>query len=158
MRSRSRVLRKTQVVPSGHDPSHYVTRRLMAPAHDGEMIPVTLLYRKDAKLDGSEPVWLYGYGSYGISIPAGFNTNILSLVDRGFIYAIALHDLGQPQEAVKQLQALLRQLPRSEDVLLALTNYSAELGQRDQARSYARTLTEIAPGNTAYQQLLQKLK
>ena len=89
MRSRSRVLRKTQVVPSGHDPSHYVTRRLMAPAHDGEMIPVTLLYRKDAKLDGSEPVWLYGYGSYGISIPAGFNTNILSLVNRGFIYATA---------------------------------------------------------------------
>ena len=58
-------------------------------AHDGETIPVTLLYRKDAKLDGSEPVWLYGYGSYGISIPAGFNTNILSLVNRGFIYATA---------------------------------------------------------------------
>ena len=89
MRTRSRVLRKTQDVPSGHDPSHYVTRRLMAPAHDGETIPVTLLYRKDAKLDGSEPVWLYGYGSYGISMPAGFNTNILSLVNRGFIYATA---------------------------------------------------------------------
>lgn len=89
MKTRSRVLRKTQEVPSGHDPSQYVTRRLMAPAHDGEMIPVTLLYRKDAKLDGSEPVWLYGYGSYGISIPAGFNTNILSLVNRGFIYATA---------------------------------------------------------------------
>ena len=89
MKTRSRVLRKTQAVPSGHDPSQYVTRRLMAPAHDGETIPVTLLYRKDAKLDGSEPVWLYGYGSYGISIPAGFNTNILSLVNRGFIYATA---------------------------------------------------------------------
>jgi oligopeptidase B len=89
MRTRSRVLRKMQEVPSGHDPSHYVTRRIMAPAHDGETIPVTLLYRKDAKLDGSEPLWLYGYGSYGISIPAGFNTNILSLVNRGFIYAIA---------------------------------------------------------------------
>lgn len=89
MRERSRVLRKTQQVPSGHDPSHYVTRRLMAPAHDGEMIPVTLLYKKDAKLDGSGPVWLYGYGSYGISMPAGFNTNILSLVNRGFIYATA---------------------------------------------------------------------
>jgi oligopeptidase B len=89
MKTRSRVLRKTQVVPSGHDPSQYVTRRLMAPAHDGETIPVTLLYRKDAKLDGSEPLWLYGYGSYGISIPAGFNTNILSLVNRGFIYATA---------------------------------------------------------------------
>ena len=89
MRDRTRVLRKTQEVPSGHDPSHYVTRRIMAPAHDGETIPITLLYAKHAKLDGSAPLWLYGYGSYGISIPAGFNTNILSLVNRGFIYAIA---------------------------------------------------------------------
>jgi oligopeptidase B len=89
MKTRTRTLRKMQEVPSGHDPSHYVTRRIFAPAHDGETIPVTLLYRKDAKLDGSEPLWLYGYGSYGISIPAGFNTNILSLVNRGFIYAIA---------------------------------------------------------------------
>ena len=87
--ARTRVLRKMQEVPSGHDPSQYVTRRIMAPAHDGETIPVTLLYRKDARLDGSEPLWLYGYGSYGISMPAGFNTNILSLVNRGFIYAIA---------------------------------------------------------------------
>jgi oligopeptidase B len=89
MRSRTRTLRKMQEVPSGHEPSHYVTRRIFAPAHDGEMIPVTLLYAKGAKLDGSEPLWLYGYGSYGMSIPAGFNTNILSLVNRGFIYAIA---------------------------------------------------------------------
>lgn len=89
MRTRTRSLRKMQEVPSGHDPSQYVTRRIFAPAHDGETIPVTLLYRTDAKLDGSAPLWLYGYGSYGISIPAGFNTNILSLVNRGFIYAIA---------------------------------------------------------------------
>jgi oligopeptidase B len=89
MRTRERVLRKTQEVPSGHDPSQYVARRLLAPAHDGEQIPVTLLYRKDAALDGSAPLWLYGYGSYGISMPSGFNTNILSLVNRGFIYAVA---------------------------------------------------------------------
>ena len=89
MRDRSRLLRKTQEVPSGHEPSNYVTRRILAPAHDGETIPVTLLYRKTTALDGMAPLWLYGYGSYGISIPAGFNTNILSLVDRGFIYAIA---------------------------------------------------------------------
>ena len=62
---------------------------MLAPSHDGEMIPVTILHRADAKLDGSEPLWLYGYGSYGISMPSGFNTNILSLVDRGFIYATA---------------------------------------------------------------------
>jgi oligopeptidase B len=89
MRARTRVLRKTQTVPSGHDAANYVTRRVQAPSHDGELIPVTLLYRKDTKLDGSAPLWLYGYGSYGITIPASFNTNILSLVDRGFVYAIA---------------------------------------------------------------------
>ena len=89
MRRRTRVLRKTQIVPSGHDPANYVTRRIQAPAHDGELIPVTLLYRKSTPLDGSAPLWLYGYGSYGITIPASFNTNILSLADRGFVYAIA---------------------------------------------------------------------
>ncbi len=89
MRDRTRLLRKMQEVPSGHDPKNYITRRVLAPAHDGESIPVTLLYAKSTPLDGSAPLWLYGYGSYGISIPAGFNTNILSLVDRGFIYAIA---------------------------------------------------------------------
>jgi oligopeptidase B len=89
MRDRTRVLRKTQVVPSGHDPSQYVTRRIQAPAHDGESIPVTLLYRRGTPLDGTAPLWLYGYGSYGISMPVGFSTNILSLVNRGFVYAIA---------------------------------------------------------------------
>ena len=89
MRTRERVLMKTQEVPSGHDISKYTTRRIQATAHDGEQIPVTLLYRKSTPLDGSAPLWLYGYGSYGISIPASFNTSILSLVDRGFIYAIA---------------------------------------------------------------------
>lgn len=87
--TRERVLRKEQEVPSGHTASDYVTRRLMAPAEDGETVPVSILYRKDTKLDGSAPLLLYGYGSYGISIPASFNTNCLSLVDRGFVYAIA---------------------------------------------------------------------
>jgi oligopeptidase B len=89
MASRTRTLRKTQEVPSGHDPSHYVTRRHFAPAKDGETVPISLLYKKDTPLDGSAPVFLYGYGSYGISIPASFSTTRLSLVDRGFIFAIA---------------------------------------------------------------------
>ena len=89
MRTRERVLLKTQEVPSGHNPDDYVTRRLLAPAPDGELVPVSLLYRKDTPLDGSAPCLLYGYGSYGIAIPASFNTNCLSLVDRGFVYAIA---------------------------------------------------------------------
>ncbi len=89
MRTRERVLRKTQEIPSGHDISLYETRRIQATAHDGERIPVTLLYRKTTPRDGTAPLWLYGYGSYGISMPASFNSGILSLVDRGFIYAIA---------------------------------------------------------------------
>ena len=89
MRTRERVLLKTQEVPSGHDPDHYVTRRLMATAPDGETVPVSILYHRDTPLDGSAPCLLYGYGSYGIAIPASFNTNCLSLVDRGFVYAIA---------------------------------------------------------------------
>jgi oligopeptidase B len=89
MEARTRTLRKRQEVPSGHDPADYVTRRLHAPAPDGETVPVSILYRKDTPLDGSAPVFLYGYGAYGISIPASFSTTRLSLVDRGFIYAIA---------------------------------------------------------------------
>ena len=89
LKTRERVLRKTQEIPSGHDASLYKTRRVQARAHDGENIPVTLLYKKSTPLNGTAPLWLYGYGSYGISMPAGFNTNILSLVDRGFVYAIA---------------------------------------------------------------------
>ena len=89
MRTRERTLLKTQEVPSGHDPDHYVTRRLMAPSHDGELVPVSLIHHRDTPLDGSAPCLLYGYGSYGITVPAAFNTNALSLADRGFVYAIA---------------------------------------------------------------------
>ena len=87
--SRARVLRKRQEVPSGHDPKRYVTRRLMAPAADGELVPVSLLYAADTPLDGSAPCLLYGYGAYGVSMPASFSVSRLSLVDRGFVFAIA---------------------------------------------------------------------
>jgi len=86
---RSRVLRKRQKVPSGHDPADYVTRRVMAPAADGESVPVSVLYRKGLALDGTAPCLLYGYGAYGMAMPASFSTSRLSLVDRGFVYAIA---------------------------------------------------------------------
>ena len=89
MVTRERVLRKRQEVPSGHNPDDYVTRRLYATASDGERIPISLLYAKSTPLDGSAPLLLYGYGAYGIAIPASFSTTRLSLVDRGFVYAIA---------------------------------------------------------------------
>ncbi len=89
MAERTRVLRKTQQVPSGHIPADYVVERIDAPASDGEQVPVTLLRRKDTPVDGSAPLLLYGYGAYGITLPAEFRTARLSLVDRGFIYAVA---------------------------------------------------------------------
>ncbi len=89
MATRTRDLIKEQVVPSGHNSKDYVTERLTIKSRDGEDIPVTLLRHVTTLVDGSAPVLLYGYGSYGITIPAAFRTTILSLVDRGFIYAIA---------------------------------------------------------------------
>ncbi|MGH6842038.1 MAG: S9 family peptidase [Methylocella sp.] len=87
--TRERVLRKRQIIPSGHDSENYVTRRLFALATDGEGVPVSILYRAGTRLDGSAPLLLYGYGAYGSHVPASFSTNRLSLADRGFISAIA---------------------------------------------------------------------
>src|SRR5262249_10195054 len=84
---RTRVLRKRQEIPSGHDPSAYVTRRLLAPTHDGETVPISLLHRRDFTPDGSAPAFVYGYGAYGITIPAAFSASRLSLVDRGVVFA-----------------------------------------------------------------------
>jgi oligopeptidase B len=89
MASRRRILRKRQQIPSGHDPANYVTTRLMARSHDGAEVPVSILHRRDFKRDGGAPLLLYGYGSYGMAMPASFSANRLSLVDRGFVYAIA---------------------------------------------------------------------
>jgi oligopeptidase B len=89
MATRQRVLRKRQEIPSGHDPARYVTTRVFAPAQDGAEVPVSLLHRRDFVPDGSAPLLLYGYGSYGMAMPASFSANRLSLVDRGFVYAIA---------------------------------------------------------------------
>jgi oligopeptidase B len=86
---RGRTLRKRQEIPSGHDPAAYVTRRLFAPGFDGETIPISLLHHKDTPIDGTAPALVYGYGAYGIAIPAAFSSNRLSLVDRGFVFAIA---------------------------------------------------------------------
>ena len=84
-----RTLLKEQQVPSGHNPADYVTRRIFAPASDGERVPITLLYHKDTPVDGTAPALLYGYGAYGISLPASFSVSALPLCDRGVVYATA---------------------------------------------------------------------
>ena len=88
-KSKKQELKKTQEVPSGHNKNDYICKKIFATAHDNEKIPITILYKKGIKLDSSNHLLLYGYGSYGISIPSNFSTNRLSLVDRGIIYAIA---------------------------------------------------------------------
>jgi oligopeptidase B len=87
--TRERTLRKRQEIPSGFDASRYEVHRRMASARDGVQVPVSILLPKGATLDGSRPLLLYAYGSYGITMEPAFNSNVLSLVDRGMIYAIA---------------------------------------------------------------------
>ena len=89
MASGARTLRKTQEIPSGHDPAAYVTRRLYAKAKDAAEVPITVLMRADTPLDGSAPLLLYGYGAYGLSMDPHFSIRQLSLVDRGWIWATA---------------------------------------------------------------------
>ena len=100
VRTRGRVLRKQQPVLGGYDASQYVSERLHASAADGTRVPVSVVYRRDTPRDGTAPLLLYGYGSYGLSMPINFNSNRLSLLDRGVIFAIA-HirgggELGKP--------------------------------------------------------------
>jgi oligopeptidase B len=100
MRQRSRVLRKQDRVLGGYDPTLYVTERCYGRAKDGVEIPISLVYRKDFVRDGKAPALLYGYGSYGLCSDPTFDSDRLSLLERGFVYAIA-HirgggDLGKP--------------------------------------------------------------
>ncbi len=89
MATQERTLRKTQQIPSGHNPDDYATKRIFAKAHDGETIPISLLYHVRTPPDGARPLLLYGYGAYGITIPAYFSSARLSLVNRGVAIAIA---------------------------------------------------------------------
>jgi oligopeptidase B len=89
MDSRERTLRKRQEIPSGHNPADYFVTRIIARSPDGAEVPVSILHRDGLERDGKAPLLLYGYGSYGHAMPASFSANRLSLVDRGFVYAIA---------------------------------------------------------------------
>jgi oligopeptidase B len=80
---------KIQEIPSGYDPSRYGTERLMAPARDGKQVPVSVVYPREFPRDGSGKLFLYAYGAYGYAVPPDFSTSRISLLDRGFAYAIA---------------------------------------------------------------------
>ena len=87
--SRSIQVKKTQIIPSGYSEEDYRSERILAEARDGVRIPVSLVYRKDLVIDKNTPVHLYAYGAYGHAIPPSFSTSRLSLLERGFICAIA---------------------------------------------------------------------
>jgi oligopeptidase B len=100
VQTRESVLLKEQPVLGGYDSAQYVSERLHAAAEDGMRVPISLVYRRGTPLDGSAPLLLYGYGSYGHSIAVTFSSNRVSLLDRGVIYAVA-HirgggELGKP--------------------------------------------------------------
>lgn len=90
---------KEREIPSGFDPDDYEVKRLWATAKDGVKVPMAVVYKKGMNLDSTNPCLLYSYGSYGYSSDAGFNANVFSLVNRGFVYAIAQirggSDLGE---------------------------------------------------------------
>ena len=87
--TRRRTLVKRQTMPRGFDPQAYVTRLVFAPADDGESVPVSLIHKRGMTLDRSAPLLLTGYGAYGYAVEASFSTNRFSLIDRGFVFAIA---------------------------------------------------------------------
>jgi oligopeptidase B len=110
MRDRGQTVLKRQAVP-GYDASRYESKRLWVKARDGVEVPVALLYRKGTKFDGSAPMLLYAYGSYGFSIDLTFSSGRVSLVDRGFVYAQAAirggGELGEPwREAGRMMKKM----------------------------------------------------
>jgi oligopeptidase B len=89
LKTGARKLLKQKAVLGGFDPGRYECHRLWAPARDGVKVPISIVHPKGLKLDGTAPLWLYAYGSYGFGVPATFSSNNLSLLDRGVVFAIA---------------------------------------------------------------------
>ncbi len=83
------IVLKVDEIPSGYDPAQYASERLTAAAPDGTSVPISVVYRRGLRRDGRSPALLYGYGSYGATVEPGFNANRLSLLDRGFVFAVA---------------------------------------------------------------------
>ena len=129
-----RTLLKEQEIPSGHDPHDYVTRRITAKSHDGAEVPVTVLHHRSTPIDGTAPCLLYGYGSYGMSMPAGFQTNRLSLADRGFVYAVAHIRGGQEKGRAWYEAAKFGRKPNTFHDFIASAKALAEQGFADRDR------------------------
>jgi oligopeptidase B len=132
--SNESTLLKELEIPGGFDRSLYRSERLFATAPDGTKIPVSLVYRKDKKGEGTNPLYIYGYGSYGYALPVGFNSNRLSLLDRGFVLAYA-HirgggDLGKPWHDAGRLMNKMNTFTD----FVAITEYLTAHGYGDPRR------------------------
>jgi oligopeptidase B len=128
------TLLKELEVPGGFDRSLYRSERLFATAPDGTRVPVSIVYRRDKKGNGANPLYIYGYGSYGYALPVGFNSNRLSLLDRGFILAYA-HirgggDMGKPWHDAGRLMNKMNTFTD----FIAVTEYLTAQGYGDPKR------------------------
>jgi len=123
-----RTLLKQESIPSGHNAEDYTTRRVTVTSYDGAEVPVTLLYRKDTPIDGTAAAIIYGYGSYGASTYAEFRSDRLSLVDRGFVFAIAHVRGGQEKGRAWYEDAKLDLKPNSFHDFIAVGEALIEQG------------------------------
>jgi oligopeptidase B len=111
LNTRERKLLKRQEVLGGYDPAQYEARRIWSVSRDGTKVPISIVHRKDVKMDGRAPLMLYGYGSYGASMAPAFSSSRLSLLDRGVIYAIAyIRGGGELGEDWRQQGRMLQKL------------------------------------------------
>jgi oligopeptidase B len=138
MERRTRTLRKQQAVPSGHDPSHYVTRRLHATAADGEQVPISLLHHVATPIDGSAPLFMHAYGAYGDSTDAEFDPVRLSLVSRGFVVAIAHVRGGEDKGRRWHLAGRGRQKHNTFTDFIACAEYLVATGYTSRGRIVAQ--------------------
>jgi oligopeptidase B len=116
---KSTLLKETEV-PGGFDKKNYKAERLFATATDGTKVPLSVVYRKDTKIDGSAPLLLYGYGSYGYSIPPTFSSNRLSLLDRGVVFVIAhIRGGGELGEEWREAGRMMKKMNTFTDFIAA---------------------------------------
>jgi oligopeptidase B len=142
METRERRHVKSNAPAAGYDPTRHEIRRVHATAPDGEQVPVTLLYAKGMPLDGSAPLILEGYGSYGESLEAEFDPDRLSLVDRGFVWALAHIRGGEEKGHAWYLAGRHTNKPNSFTDYLAAARHLA-------AEGYTREGRIIALGDSA---------
>jgi oligopeptidase B len=131
--SNSKLLKQVEV-PGGFDRELYASERVFATASDGVKVPISLVYRKDKRIPGGNPLYVYGYGSYGYSLPMGFNSNRLSLLDRGLVMAYAhIRGGGDLGETWHDAGKMLEKRNTFTD-FVAATEYLTAAGYGDKAR------------------------